>query len=188
MRATSSFIFSCVALFQREMVICSHDILSSSRDSVLSALARHPFYQPEVSSESATTSIKGYTDGYRSGCEMVQRSDDITVDSTVAGKRRVKRPIAMDNDQKTDDSSTSQNLYTLKPMERVSFSGKQIPQRPSAASQNLSDDNEERSKFRKVSSANLLDFSLLCFSCSIVIGTETNRFFFFFFFTCELLM
>ncbi|KAL0360154.1 UNVERIFIED_CONTAM: hypothetical protein Sradi_3699900 [Sesamum radiatum] len=48
---------------KRELVLCSHDILASSRDSVLSALARHPFYQPEVSSESATTSIKGYTDG-----------------------------------------------------------------------------------------------------------------------------
>ncbi|KAI3464451.1 hypothetical protein Pfo_021114 [Paulownia fortunei] len=134
---------------KRELVLCSHDILASSRDSVLSALARHPFYQPEVSSESATTSIKGYTDGYKSGSEMVQRSDDITVDSTVAGKRRVKLPMSVDNDQKTDDSSTSQNVYTLKPMERVSFSGKQIPQRLSVASLNLSDDVEKRSKYRK---------------------------------------
>ncbi|KAK4413254.1 histone H3-lysine(4) N-trimethyltransferase ATX1 [Sesamum alatum] len=134
---------------KRELVLCSHDILASSRDSVLSALARHPFYQPEVSSESATTSIKGYTDGYKSGSDMVQRSDDITVDSAVAGKRRVKLPMSVENDQKTDDSSTSQNLYTLKPMERVSFSGKQIPQRLSAASRNLSDDLEKRTKFRK---------------------------------------
>ncbi|XP_073285155.1 uncharacterized protein, partial [Primulina huaijiensis] len=71
---------------KRELVTCSHHILASSRDSVLSALARHPFYQPEISSESATTSIQGYTDGYKSGSEIVQRSDDITVDSTVAGK------------------------------------------------------------------------------------------------------
>ncbi|KAK6132389.1 hypothetical protein DH2020_033880 [Rehmannia glutinosa] len=136
---------------KRELVICSHNILASNRDSVLSALARHPFYQPEVSSESATTSIKGYTDSYKSGSTMVQRSDDVTVDSTVAGKRRVKLPMSLDNDRKTDDSSTSQNLYTLKPMERVSFSGKQIPQRVSAASRNLSDDVETRSKYRKVS-------------------------------------
>ncbi|KAL2231942.1 UNVERIFIED_CONTAM: histone H3-lysine(4) N-trimethyltransferase ATX1 [Sesamum indicum] len=134
---------------KRELVLCSHDILASSRDSVLSALARHPFYQPEVSSESATTSIKGYTDGYKSGSDMVQRSDDITVDSAVAGKRRVKLPMSVENDQRTDDSSTSQNLYTLKPMERVSFSGKQIPQRLSAASRNLSDDLEKRTKYRK---------------------------------------
>ncbi|KAL0314248.1 UNVERIFIED_CONTAM: Lysine-specific demethylase 4B [Sesamum angustifolium] len=134
---------------KRELVLCSHDILASSRDSVLSALARHPFYQPEVSSESATTSIKGYTDGYKSGSDMVQRSDDITVDSAVAGKRRVKLPMSAENDQRTDDSSTSQNLYTLKPMERVSFSGKQIPQRLSAASRNISDDLEKRTKYRK---------------------------------------
>lgn len=132
------------------MVLCSHDVLASSRDSVLSALARHPFYQPEVSSESATTSIKGYTDGYRSSSEMIQRSDDISVDSTVAGKRRVKIPKSLDNDQKTDDSSTSQNVHSLKPLERVSFAGKQIPQRLSV--RNLSDDAEKQSKHKKVSS------------------------------------
>lgn len=134
---------------KRELVLCSHDILASSRDSVLSALARHPFYQPEVSSESATTSIKGYTDGYRSSSEMIQRSDDISVDSTVAGKRRIKIPMSLDNDQKTDDSSTSQNVHSLKPVERLSFAGKQIPQRPSVASRNPSDDTEKRSKHRK---------------------------------------
>ncbi|KAI3460615.1 hypothetical protein Pfo_017278 [Paulownia fortunei] len=134
---------------KRELVLYSHDILTSSRDSVLSALARHPFYQPEVSSESATTSIRGYTDGCKSGSETVQRSDDITVDSTVAGKRHVKISMPMDNDQKTDDSYTSQNLYALKPMERVSLFGKQIPQRLSVASRNFSDDVESRSKYRK---------------------------------------
>ncbi|KAH6763750.1 hypothetical protein C2S51_014999 [Perilla frutescens var. frutescens] len=134
---------------KRELVLCSHDILASSRDSVLSALARHPFYQPEVSSESATTSIKGYTDGYRSSSEMIQRSDDISVDSTVAGKRRIKIPMSVDNDQKTDDSSTSQNVHSLKAVERLSFAGKQIPQRLSAASRNPSDDAEKRSKHRK---------------------------------------
>lgn len=132
---------------KRELVLCSHDVLASSRDSVLSALARHPFYQPEISSESATTSIKGYTDGYRSSSEMIQRSDDISVDSTVAGKRRVKIPKSLDNDQKTDDSSTSQNVHSLKPLERLSFAGKQIPQRLSV--RNLSDDAEKQSKPKK---------------------------------------
>lgn len=136
---------------QRELVLCSHDVLASSRDSVLTALARHPFYQPEVSSESATTSIKGYTDGCKSSSEIVQRSDDISVDSTVAGKRRVKFPVSVENDQKTDDSSTSQNLHSLKPIERLSYGGKQIPQRLSVASRNPSDDTEKRLKHRKVS-------------------------------------
>ncbi|XP_051123704.1 uncharacterized protein LOC127246404 isoform X2 [Andrographis paniculata] len=114
---------------KRELVLCSHDVLATSRDSVLSALARHPFYQPDFSSESATTSVRGLTDSHRSGSGSVQRSDDITIDSTVAGKRRVRLPTSMDN----DDSSTSQNLNMVKPQERASFSGKQIPQRGIAA-------------------------------------------------------
>ncbi|CAI9764057.1 unnamed protein product [Fraxinus pennsylvanica] len=133
---------------KRELALCSHGILASSRDSVLSALAHHPFYQPDVSSESATTSIKGYTDDYKPGSETVQIADDVTVDSTTTGKRRIKLPMSMDNDQKTDDSSTFQNLSTLKPIERISFSGKQIPERLSVASRNISDDVEKRSKYR----------------------------------------
>ncbi|CAA3029739.1 histone-lysine n-methyltransferase atx1 [Olea europaea subsp. europaea] len=135
---------------KRELALCSHGILASSRDTVLSALARHPFYQPDVSSESATTSIKGYTtDDYKPGSEIVQIADDMTVDSTTSGKRRVKLSVSTDNDGKTDDSSTSQNLSTPKPIERISFSGKQIPQRLSVASRNVSDDTEKRSKYRK---------------------------------------
>ncbi|GER37777.1 Phd finger protein, partial [Striga asiatica] len=142
--------FKSLKQVRRELVICSHNILASNRDTVLSALARHPFYQPEVSSESATTSIKGHTDdGCKSGSELVQRSDDVTVDSTVAGKRRVKIPVPVENDRKTDDSSTSQSLYMLKPMERVSSSGKQIPKRLLAASRNPSDDDDKRTKHRK---------------------------------------
>ncbi|XP_051139060.1 uncharacterized protein LOC127256880 isoform X2 [Andrographis paniculata] len=133
---------------KRELVLCSHSILATSRDSVLSALAQHPYYQPECSSESATTSIKGYTDDYKSGSELVQRSDDITVDSTVTGKRRIKFPIPGDMDQKTEDSSTSQTLYTLKPTERVSFAGKHIPKRH-VPSPSPSDNVEKNSKYRK---------------------------------------
>lgn len=132
---------------KREVILCSHDILASSRDNaVLSALTRHPYFQPDVSSDSATTtSIKGYTDGYKSGSETIQRSDDITVDSAVAGKRRTKFPVSMDNDQKTDDSSTSPNPVTQKTA-RVSFSGKQIPCR---ASSNSTDQGDKRLRYRK---------------------------------------
>ncbi|KAL6512080.1 hypothetical protein OROGR_021677 [Orobanche gracilis] len=140
---------------KRELVICSHDILASSRDSVLSNLSRHPFYQPEVSSESATTSIKGYTDN------MVQRSDDLIVDSTIVGKRRAKLSMSVDNDRKTDDSSTSQNLYMLKPMGRALFSRKQVPKRLPAASQNLPDDAEKRSEYRKLQQAETFEKELL---------------------------
>ncbi|XAR62626.1 hypothetical protein NMG60_11017460 [Bertholletia excelsa] len=135
---------------KRELVLCSQDMLVSNRDSAaLSALIRSPFFQPDVSSESATTSLKGNTDDCRSGSEAIQKSDDVTVDSTVSGKRRIRFSVSMDNDQKTDDSSTSQ-LFLQKPRERVSFSGKQIPHRPSfVASLNLPDDTEKRSKSRK---------------------------------------
>ncbi|CAI9754169.1 unnamed protein product [Fraxinus pennsylvanica] len=48
-----------------------------------------------------------------------------------------------------DDSSIPQNLSTPKSIERISFSGKQIPQRLSVVSQYVSDDTEKRSKYRK---------------------------------------
>lgn len=141
-------------LFQRELVLCSHDILASKRDSVaLSVLVHSPFFPPDVSSESATTSLKGHMDGCKSSSEAVQRSDDITVDSTISGKHCIKLPVSMDSDQKTDDSSTSQNLCTRKPPEKASFGGKQIPLRPSSvASRNVTSEVEKRSKSRKVQS------------------------------------
>ncbi|XP_060198145.1 uncharacterized protein LOC132627076 isoform X1 [Lycium barbarum] len=133
---------------KREVILCSHDILASSRDNaVLSALTRHPYFQPDVSSDSATTtSIKGYTDGCKSGSETIQRSDDITVDSAVAGKRHIKFPVNMDCDRKTDDISTSPNPVTQNPAQRVSFSGKQIPYR---ASSNSTDHGDKRLRYRK---------------------------------------
>ncbi|KAK6939812.1 hypothetical protein RJ641_029343 [Dillenia turbinata] len=136
---------------QRELVLCSHDILASKRDSVaLSMLVRTPYLPPDVSSESATTSLRVHTDGYRSCSEAMQRSDDVTVDSTLSGKRCVKLSMSMDMDQKTDDSSTSEQPVTLKPIDRTSFSGKHIPHRSSSvASQNQMDDWEKWSNPRK---------------------------------------
>nr|GMD74160.1 histone-lysine N-methyltransferase atx1 [Ipomoea batatas] len=135
---------------KRELVFCSHEVLASRRDAVvLSALSRHPFSQQDASSDSATTtSMRGYTDGCKSGSETVQRSDDITVDSAIAGKRRGKFPVSMDNDQKTDDSSTSPLFFTHKPMERVSSSGKQIPLRH-LLSRNPAHDEDKRMSYRK---------------------------------------
>ncbi|XP_071702488.1 uncharacterized protein [Rutidosis leptorrhynchoides] len=130
---------------KRELVLCSHEMLRWNRESVCSSMrACTAFVSPDVSSESATTSLRGgYTNSYNKSCsETIQRSDDITIDSTVAGKRRIKFPMAMDTDQKTDDSSTSQ-IFTQTPMVRPVLAGKQIPQRPSsAASHSTSDDGE----------------------------------------------
>ncbi|KAJ6391591.1 hypothetical protein OIU77_025546 [Salix suchowensis] len=133
---------------KRELVLCSHSILACKRDQVTRpVLVRSPFFPTDVSSESATTSLIGNTSGYKSCNDAVQRSDDVTVDSTISVKHLVKVPLTMDTDQKTDDSSTSQNLFTPKPSERMPFAGKQIPQRPStSASHNLLDEGEWSSK------------------------------------------
>ena len=135
---------------QRELVLCSHEILACKRDHVTrSVLVHSPFFHLDVSSESATTSLKGHPDGYKS-CNEAMQSDDVTVDSTISVKHRVKVPVPMDNDQRTDDSSTSQSLFVRKPTERVPFSGKQIPHRYSLASRNSLDSAEWNSKSRKV--------------------------------------
>ncbi|KAF7816909.1 Protein Jade-1 isoform A [Senna tora] len=136
---------------KRELVLCSHEILAFKRDHVArSVLVHSPFFLPDCSSESATTSLKGNTEGYRSCSEAVQRSDDVTVDSTVSAKHRVRVPVTMDNDPKLeDDCSTSQSRYNHKIPERVQFSGKQIPHRASIISRNLSDEGGWRSKSRK---------------------------------------
>ncbi|XP_022747157.1 uncharacterized protein LOC111296845 isoform X2 [Durio zibethinus] len=134
---------------KRELVLCSHEILASKRNQVTrSVLVHSPFFHPDVSSESATTSLKGHTDSFKS-CSEVLRSDDVTVDSTLSVKHRVKVPVPMDNDQRTDDSSTSQSLFVQKQTERVPFSGKQIPHRYSLASRNGLDNAEWNSKSRK---------------------------------------
>ncbi|KAM0971666.1 hypothetical protein FF1_019575 [Malus domestica] len=119
---------------KRELLICSHDLLAVRRDHVArSVLVNSPFLPPNVSSESATTSL-----------------NDVTVDSTISVKRR-RVPITIDNDQKTDDdSSTSQNHSTKSLPERPQLSEKQIPCRASsAATCNLSEDGGWRSKSRK---------------------------------------
>ncbi|KAI9097752.1 hypothetical protein K1719_025523 [Acacia pycnantha] len=136
---------------KRELVLCSHDILAFKRDHVArSVLVHSPFILPDCSSESATTSLKGNTEGYRSCSETVQRSDDVTVDSSVSAKHRVRVAVTMDSDPKLDDDcSTSQSHYNHKIPERVQFSGKQIPHRASITSRNLSDDSGWRSKSRK---------------------------------------
>ncbi|XP_047179228.1 uncharacterized protein LOC124846061 isoform X1 [Vigna umbellata] len=135
---------------KRELVLCSHDILAFKRDNVArSVLVHSPFILPDGSSESATTSLKGNTEGYRSCSEPPQRSDDVTVDSSISAKRRVRVAISMDADPKLDDDcSTSQSKYNHKIPERTQFSGKKIPHR-AAASRNILDEGGWRSKSRK---------------------------------------
>ncbi|PON76627.1 Autoimmune regulator [Parasponia andersonii] len=134
---------------KRELVLCSHEILAVKRDHVArSILAHGPSCLPDVSSESVTTSLKGHTDGYKSFSEAIQRSDDITVDSTVSVRQRSRVFGTMDDQRAEDDCTTSHNNFTRKHTERPQFSGKQIPHRP-GATPNVTDDGGWRSKSRK---------------------------------------
>ncbi|KAJ4867329.1 PHD finger family protein [Raphanus sativus] len=130
---------------KRELAISSHEILAARRDHAARSLPlRNPFSPPEVSSDSATTSIKGHPDSNISGSEAIQRSDDITIDSTASVKLRGKGPIAMDTDQKTDDSATSKGSRS-----KV-FSGKTVPRKHCIVSPSVSEDgDEEGSKPKK---------------------------------------
>ncbi|CAA6659414.1 unnamed protein product [Spirodela intermedia] len=89
---------------KRDLVLCSHDILAARRDYVaFSLLVDSSSFVPGVSSESATTSINN-----RSYSDTLQRSDDVTVDSSVSVKRKARLPVKQDLDGKTDGSHTSQ--------------------------------------------------------------------------------
>ncbi|KAF8103569.1 hypothetical protein N665_0188s0497 [Sinapis alba] len=140
---------------KRELAVSSHEILAARRDHAARSLppVRNPFSPPEVSSDSATTSIKGHPDSNVSGSEAIQRSDDITIDSTASVKqqRRGKGPVLMDSDQKTDDSATSKGRFSRKPpTESQKFSGKTVPRKHCIVSPSVSEDgDEEGSKPKK---------------------------------------
>ncbi|CAD5317496.1 unnamed protein product [Arabidopsis thaliana] len=135
---------------KRELAISSHEILAAKRDHAARPLhVRNPFSPPEVSSDSATTSIKGHPDSNISGSEAIQRSDDITIDSTVTDKRRGKGPLLMDTDQKTDDSATSKSRFSRKLTERQILSGKTVPRKHCIVSPSVSEDGDNGSKPKK---------------------------------------
>ncbi|KAG0499429.1 hypothetical protein HPP92_004120 [Vanilla planifolia] len=127
---------------KRELLICSHGIISLRRNCIVSSNRAYSSFAPGVSSESATTSIDN-----RSYSGAIQRSDDITVDSTISGKRKYHLPL--DFDPRTDDSSTSQLSFKRKISDRTVFSGKRLPQRPASGSRNSTYGGEKRSKPQK---------------------------------------
>ncbi|CAN8240295.1 unnamed protein product [Cochlearia groenlandica] len=129
---------------KRELAISSHIILAAQRDNAARLLpVRNPFSPPEVSSDSATTSIRAHPDSNVSGSEAIQRSDDITIDSTASGKRRGKGPMLMDTDQKTDDSATSKGRFSRKLTERQILAGKTVPRKHCIVSPSVSEDGEK---------------------------------------------
>ncbi|XP_010521226.1 PREDICTED: uncharacterized protein LOC104800176 isoform X2 [Tarenaya hassleriana] len=135
---------------KRELVISSHEVLAVKKDVAARSLrGRSLFFPPEVSSDSATTSVKGHPDSNKSGSEAIQRSDDVTIDSTLSVKRRGKGPVLTDLDQKTDDSVTSKSRFSRKPTEGERLSGKAIPRRHCIVSPSGPEDGERGSKPKK---------------------------------------
>ncbi|KAL6911553.1 hypothetical protein ACP4OV_000358 [Aristida adscensionis] len=124
---------------RRETILCDHDILAKTKDAVvLSYLA------PGASSESATTSVNN-----KSYSGTMQRSDDITVDSTISGKKTIRFSLNnRDAERNTADSSKTLISFKRKLSERASLAGKQLPQRPAMASQKL-DDGEMKTKDKR---------------------------------------
>ncbi|KAJ0980991.1 hypothetical protein J5N97_009246 [Dioscorea zingiberensis] len=133
---------------KKDLALCSHEILASRRDNVaFSVLVRSSYFPHGVSSESATTSINN-----KSYSGTIQRSDDVTVDSMVSGRRVLRLPLRRDIEGKTDDSSTSP--LPLPPVkrklsDRAAFSTKQLPHRPTSVALRNSKEEEQKSKARK---------------------------------------
>lgn len=145
-------------LMQREIVLCTHEILSLKRNTAKRlALAQSPFFHPsaDASSDSATTTSVHNRSG--SEATAIQRSDDMTVDSSLAGKRRPRVTFSIGgsgHEQRTDGGSRSnEKSSTHKPSGKALLPGKTIPKRPPpppVPSHNLSDDGEPRLQYKKV--------------------------------------
>ncbi|WVZ73483.1 hypothetical protein U9M48_021783 [Paspalum notatum var. saurae] len=126
---------------KKETVLCDHEILAKTKDTVFSYLACG------ASSESATTSVNN-----RSYSGTAQRSDDVTVDSTVSGKKTIRFSLNnRDADRNTADSSRTLISFKRKLSERGPRAGKQLPQRPAIAPRKLEDgDNKTTDKKREM--------------------------------------
>ncbi|KAL5212227.1 hypothetical protein ABZP36_023074 [Zizania latifolia] len=131
---------------KRERVLCDHDILTKTKDTVVFSYLAHG-----GSSESATTSVNN-----RSYSGTMQRSDDVTVDSTVSGRNTIRFLLNnRDVEINTADSSKTLISFKRKLSERGTLAGKQLPQRSVTSSQKLETgekktrDKKHRETFRK---------------------------------------
>ncbi|CAL9133537.1 unnamed protein product [Musa textilis] len=130
---------------KKDLVRCSHDILASRRDCAAYSVLVRSSFQSGASSESATTSINN-----RSYSGTIQRSDEITVDSTVSREHIIRWSLHNKNfHRNTDDSSTSQLSFKRKLADRASFAGKQLPRKLASNAFWKSADGENRPKAKK---------------------------------------
>lgn len=137
---------------QRDLVMCSHDILASKRDCVaFSVLYNSSFLPPDVSSCSVTTSLRGCTDDNKSWSEVMQRSDDITIDSTLSGFRSSSHPVLLDMEIKSSDRSKSIKPYARKRTDETPIAGKHLPEQSvSGGFWGPTDEKGRKLKCRKV--------------------------------------
>ncbi|CAM0943875.1 unnamed protein product [Alopecurus aequalis] len=125
---------------KRETVLCDHDILAKTKDTVVFS-----YLTPGASSESATTSVNN-----KSYSGTVQRSDDVTVDSSISGKNTVRFSLNNgDAERNTADSSRTLISFKRKLSERGPLAGKQLPQRSVSALQKL-EDGKQKIKDKKM--------------------------------------
>ncbi|KAM0880887.1 hypothetical protein ACQ4PT_033289 [Festuca glaucescens] len=119
---------------KREIVLCDHDILAKTKDTVVFS-----YLTPGASSESATNSVNN-----KSYSGTVQRSDDVTVDSSISGKNTVRFSLNNgDAERNTADSSRTLISFKRKLSERGPLAGKQLPQRSVSALQKLEDGKQK---------------------------------------------
>ncbi|PAN08370.2 hypothetical protein PAHAL_1G412400 [Panicum hallii] len=124
---------------KRETVLCDHDIIAKTKDTVVFS-----YLACGASSESATTSVNN-----RSYSGTAQRSDDVTVDSTISGKKTIRFSLnSRDAERNTADSSRTLISFKRKLSERGLHAGKQLPQRPAITSQKL-EDGEKKTNDKK---------------------------------------
>jgi len=137
--------------------LCDHDIIAKTKDSVVFS-----YLACGASSESATTSVNN-----RSYSGTAQRSDDVTVDSTISGKKTIRFSLnSRDAERNTADSSRTLISFKRKLSERGPHAGKQLPQRPAITSQKL-EDGEKKTNDKKVCAFLLLFSRFLFFAASL---------------------
>ncbi|KAM3244093.1 hypothetical protein ACQJBY_055800 [Aegilops geniculata] len=124
---------------KRETVLCDHDILAKTKDTVVFS-----YRTPGASSESATTSVNN-----KSCSGTMQRSDDVTVDSSISGINTVRFSLNnRDAEGNTADSSRTLISFKRKFSERGPLAGKRLPQRSVNALLKL-EDGKQKTKDNK---------------------------------------
>jgi hypothetical protein len=141
-----------VFIYQKDLVVCEHDILSARRISDASSTWSSYASGPGASSESATTSVynKSYSGPMQRSDDATVRSDDVTVDSTITRKHTVRFSLHnRDADRNTADSSTSTISYKHKLDDGESLAHNNLQESPATALLEL-EDVERKSTDKKV--------------------------------------